>query len=81
MHVSTNRHSSFQVSPLKTLLLASVALVISSAFAIADEVAFKATLVPQAVLPAGVDAEGCGRPADDAVILFVMDKIRNKITV
>ena len=37
---------------MKTLLLASVALVISSAFAIADETAFKATLVSQAVLPA-----------------------------
>ncbi len=37
---------------MKTLLLASVALVISSALAIADETAFKATLVSQAVLPA-----------------------------
>ena len=37
---------------MKTLLLASVALVVSSAFAVADETAFKATLVSQAILPA-----------------------------
>ncbi len=37
---------------MKTLLLASVALVTTSAFAVADETAFKATLVSQAVLPA-----------------------------
>ncbi len=37
---------------MKTLLLASVALVISSTLASADETAFKATLVSQAVLPA-----------------------------
>jgi len=37
---------------MKTLLLASVALVISSTLASADEPAFKATLVSQAVLPA-----------------------------
>ena len=37
---------------MKTLLLASVALVVSSALAVADETAFKAVLVSQAVLPA-----------------------------
>ncbi|WP_026783720.1 esterase-like activity of phytase family protein [Pleomorphomonas koreensis] len=37
---------------MKTLLMASVALVISSTLASADETAFKATLVSQAVLPA-----------------------------
>lgn len=37
---------------MKTLLLASVALVVSSAVSFADETAFKATLVSQAVLPA-----------------------------
>ncbi|MBS1181816.1 MAG: glycerophosphodiester phosphodiesterase [Proteobacteria bacterium] len=37
---------------MKTLLLASVALVTTSTFAVADETAFKATLVSQAVLPA-----------------------------
>lgn len=37
---------------MKTLLLASVAIVASAAFANADEVAFKATLASQVVLPA-----------------------------
>lgn len=40
------------VNPMKTLLLASVAMLATTALASADETAFKATLVSQAILPA-----------------------------